>query len=158
MRPRSDGPATPRSSTVDTPKRLRYLPPPSGVRARCTKLPSFGEPMTVFPELSPFPFIMALPFAITMMALHFIIFRPLLQFLDQRTKTIDGARDEAKVLSTQIEDRLHSVEERLKTARSEAGDVRKAARERAHAASTEILAPTALRLLISRRFLAISPR
>lgn len=95
--------------------------------------------MTVFPEFSPFPLLMGVPFAITLMALHFIIFSPLLAYLDERDKTIRGAKDEAKSLSTQIEDRVHDVELRLKAARAEAAALRKEARDRAHAQAGDIL-------------------
>ncbi|TNE90051.1 MAG: hypothetical protein EP330_09490 [Deltaproteobacteria bacterium] len=96
--------------------------------------------MTVFPEFSPFPLLMAVPFAITLIALHYILFSPLLAYLEARDKTIRGARDEAKSLTDQIEERLLDLEVRLKEARSQAAAVRKEARDRAHLQANEILA------------------
>lgn len=95
--------------------------------------------MTVFPEFSPFPLLMAVPFAVTLIALHYILFSPLLAYLDARNETIRSARDEARSLSDQIEDRLIEVDARLKEARSAAANVRKDARDRANAQANEIL-------------------
>ena len=95
--------------------------------------------MTVFPELSPFPIIMALPFAVTLLALHLILLKPLMAYLDERQRTVSGARKEAGDLAARVEERLASVDERLKAARAEAAALRKEARDRANLAANDIL-------------------
>lgn len=95
--------------------------------------------MVIIPDL-PLVAILTIPFLIALVGLHFILFKPLMDYLDERDKASSGARAEAGRLTGQIEDRLATLDDRLKAARAEVNDLRKAARERAASKEHEILA------------------
>lgn len=73
---------------------------------------------------------MTLPFAVAAIALHVILVRPLQQWLEGRDGAIQGARHEAESLAADAEAQVATLEARLKAARTEAGQIREAARQR----------------------------
>jgi len=83
--------------------------------------------------------ILLVPFLVTMVSLHFILFKPMLQYLDERNAAGEAARGETGVLLTQLDDRMAVLNERIEEARAEVGDHRSAARGRALEAEAKIL-------------------
>ena len=64
--------------------------------------------------------IQAIPFAITLGALHVILFKPMLEYLGEREEAIGGARDAAKALEAKAAAKLDEYEAEVKAARSAA--------------------------------------
>lgn len=64
--------------------------------------------------------IQAIPFAITLGALHFILFKPMLAYLGEREEAIDGARAAAEALEAKAAAKLDEYEAEVKTARTAA--------------------------------------
>ncbi len=83
---------------------------------------------------------MVFPFLVTMIALWFLLFKPVLDYLAEREAVSHDARKEADGLNTKVEDRLSELQQRLATARSEVSAVRAAARSRALEQETHIVA------------------
>ena len=83
--------------------------------------------------------LLTLPFAVAALAVHLILWRPLLAWLDERDHTSAHAREEAARLDTQAGEQLARIEARLADARAHAGSLRQQARARAHAQETEIV-------------------
>lgn len=97
--------------------------------------------MEVIPQFAtPIPYLLTLSFLVTYAALHFILLKPLQQYLDEREEAVSGARHQAEALGAQIDDRLAKIEARLVAARGEVADLRAAARSKAHEAEVAILA------------------
>ena len=71
------------------------------------------------------------PFLVTLVALHFIIFKPMLEYLEDREKAQTGGREEAEALQARIEEKLGAWQSRLNQAQAEVVDLR--ARRRAEA-------------------------
>ena len=94
-------------------------------------------------EILPDPVHVALlvvPFLVTMMGLHVILWRPLLDWLDAREHTTEQARKEAADLTASADEQLTRLEERLAAARAGAVQIRSEARAAAQAKEAEILA------------------
>lgn len=78
-------------------------------------------------QISVDPVVVALqvvPFLLTMIALHFIIFKPMLAYLDQREQARVAGRDEALALQAGIDQKLAQVEARMSQAHSEIVDLK----------------------------------
>lgn len=78
-------------------------------------------------QIIPDPLVVALqlvPFLLTMAALHFIIFKPMLEYLDDRDKARSGGRDEAEALQGRIEEKVADYDARMEEAHSEVVDLR----------------------------------
>ena len=56
------------------------------------------------------------PFLITLIGLHFMLIKPMMNYLDQLDHETVGARKEAQTLNDQVEERLETLNERLSTA------------------------------------------
>jgi F-type H+-transporting ATPase subunit b len=84
--------------------------------------------------------LLTIPFAVAALAVHLILWRPLLAWLDERDHTSAHAREEAARLDTQAADQLSRIEARLADARAHVGALRAEARERAHAQEARIVA------------------
>ena len=84
--------------------------------------------------------IMAMPFLVALFSLHFILFKPLMQFVVDRQKAIGEANHEAETMSAEVETRVASLENTLAAARDRITTERNAARARANAQSSAILA------------------
>ena len=82
-------------------------------------------------NIIPIPTLLVLqliPFAIALAALYYIIFKPMVAYLDAREENIEGARAEAKELEQQTAQNLAELNNRLKEVRSTLNDKRMAAR------------------------------
>lgn len=78
-------------------------------------------------QIIPDPLVVALqlvPFLLTLVALHFIIFKPMIEFLDEREKARTGGRQEAEGLQSRIAEKMAEVEARMAQAHSEVVDLR----------------------------------
>lgn len=78
-------------------------------------------------QISIDPVVVALqlvPFLLTMVALHFIIFRPMLDYLDQREQARVAGRDEAQALQAGIEEKTARMEGQMAQALSEVVDLK----------------------------------
>ncbi len=76
-------------------------------------------------------FLHAIPFALTMAMLHYVLFKPMIGYLGDREKAIVGSREDAKRLQEKAEVKLAEYEAALAIARTEASSVRAAARAEA---------------------------
>ncbi len=88
-------------------------------------------------QIIPDPLVVALqlvPFLLTLAALHAIIFKPMLDYLDDRDKARVGGRDEAESLQARIEEKLADYQSSLDSAQNEVLDLRA---ERRTAAAAE---------------------
>lgn len=95
--------------------------------------------MTIIPDLET-AIVLAIPFVITFLALHLILFRPLFDYLEERQDASVTARREAGELSGQIEQRVATLDQKLATARDEVAALRAAARAKAHEEEARIVA------------------
>ena len=95
--------------------------------------------MTIIPDLET-TLLMTIPFLVTYAALHFILFRPLYDYLQERDDAITKTLADAKDLDGVIEEQVGQLETKLSAARDEASDVRAEARAKAHEHETDILA------------------
>ncbi|MEC7986369.1 MAG: ATP synthase F0 subunit B [Myxococcota bacterium] len=78
-------------------------------------------------NIIPIPTLLVLqliPFLITLVALYFIIFAPMLRYLDERSENIAGARSKATELEKQSEEKLQELNDRLQKIRSDLNDKR----------------------------------
>ncbi|HHO51180.1 MAG TPA: hypothetical protein ENK18_09990 [Deltaproteobacteria bacterium] len=94
-------------------------------------------------EIIPDPIHVALltaPFLVAVLSLHLILWRPLLDWLEEREGTTTDAYKQADELDRAAEEHLQGIETRLVEARREANSLRQAARARALAKEAEILA------------------
>ena len=60
-------------------------------------------------------------FVVLMVALHFILYKPLRAMLQQRKETIDGSHQHAKDLAVQVEEKMAAYQEKLQEAKVKAG-------------------------------------
>jgi F0F1-type ATP synthase membrane subunit b/b' len=95
--------------------------------------------MHIIPDLGP-SLALTLPFFVAFFGLWFILWKPLMQFLDDRDKATDGARHEAEAFSVQADGRASDLEARLATAHSELVDLHASARGRAQKKEAVIIA------------------
>jgi len=85
-------------------------------------------------DIIPNPSLIALqmvPFLVTLAALYFIIFKPMLEYLDAREQVISGVRAEAERLQAELAEKMTDYEARLTAARGQVTELR--ARLRAEA-------------------------
>jgi F-type H+-transporting ATPase subunit b len=93
-------------------------------------------------EIVPDPVHVALlmaPFACAALALHLILWKPLLAWMDERDATSETARHEAARLDAAAAEQLARIEARLHDARAHVATLRQAARVRAQAQEAEIV-------------------
>ena len=82
-------------------------------------------------NIIPIPTLLVLqlfPFLLTLVALYFIIFKPMLKYLEERDENIKGAQLKAKELEQQSKEKLDELNNRLKTIRGELNDKRMSVR------------------------------
>lgn len=82
----------------------------------------------------------AVPFLVTMIALHYILFKPMLAYLEEREAAIEGVRREAVAMQERVSTEQAEWEKRLTEARREAGAYRSRLHDEAAAQRNEILA------------------
>lgn len=78
-------------------------------------------------EIIPTPIVVLLqlfPFGLTVAALYFILFKPMLAYLDERTAAIEGERQKAVELEARVVARVAEYEARLEKARAEVTELR----------------------------------
>jgi len=78
-------------------------------------------------QIIPDPLVVALqlvPYLLTLAALHFIIFRPMLDYLEDRERARTSGREEADALQVRIEEKLADYEARMNRAHAEVVDLR----------------------------------
>jgi F0F1-type ATP synthase membrane subunit b/b' len=95
--------------------------------------------MQIIPELVP-TLLLTVPFLVTYIALHFILLRPLLDYLEGRDAAMHGTRTQAAELHAKTDSRLTELDAQLKGARLEITDFRAKARAKALANESAILA------------------
>lgn len=98
-----------------------------------------GTIMEIFPN-PPFAALMTLPFLVAFVGLHFILFKPLYAYLDERTAASRKAREQARKLQEESEQKLADVEQRLDSVRREIVALRAGKRATALEKEAEILA------------------
>jgi F-type H+-transporting ATPase subunit b len=74
------------------------------------------------------------PFLVLMVGLHFLLFKPMIAFLDERRAATVGARAEAERLQSQAGDQVGRYEAALAAARGTIAELRGARRAEANAA------------------------
>ena len=79
------------------------------------------------------------PFLVCLAGLHVILFKPMLNYLAERSQETDGARKEAKEINELVDDRIETLNQRLQDARNEAGQLRSAARAKAAVKGQDII-------------------
>jgi F-type H+-transporting ATPase subunit b len=80
-----------------------------------------------------------LPFLTTVLGMHYIVFRPMINYLEARDEAIHGGRAEAEVIEEKICQRMDDYEQRLAAARTEVTALRAARRVEAQAAYAEVV-------------------
>lgn len=90
--------------------------------------------MEIFPN-PPFAALMTLPFVVTFFGLHFLLFKPLFAYLEERDAASHGARAEAASLKGDIDAKLSEVNAKVDEARRVITTMR--ASRRADALKTE---------------------
>jgi len=94
-------------------------------------------------QIIPDPLVMALqmiPFLVTLVALYKIILSPMLDYLDDRQKTIEKGTSGVDALNAEIAERTSQYENQLKAARSHGSEIRGAKRAEAKSAYAEKIA------------------
>jgi len=81
-----------------------------------------------------------IPFLLTVTALYYIIFKPMLGYLSERDGATGGARQQAEDMQAQINEKLSSYEESIATARSRIALTRSSRRADAMTAYNERIA------------------
>jgi F-type H+-transporting ATPase subunit b len=81
----------------------------------------------------------AIPFGITLIALYFILFKPMLAYLDERADATIGARQKAKELEALAEEKALALQGELKKAQVEIGAIRTQSRNDALAEYNTII-------------------
>jgi F0F1-type ATP synthase membrane subunit b/b' len=92
----------------------------------------FPDPVLVVVQLAPFLVLMA--------GLHFILFKPMLAFLEQRQAATVGARAEAEKLQSRSGEQVGRYEAAVNAARAEVADLRAARRAAANVEYQRIVA------------------
>ena len=85
-------------------------------------------------EIIPTPIVVLLqlfPFGVTALALYYILFKPMLAYLDERAAAIEGERQKAAQLEARVVARLAEYEARLEKARAEVTELRTSRRAEA---------------------------
>lgn len=72
-----------------------------------------------------------IPFVVTMIALYYIIFKPMLRYLDERDDSTVGAREKGLKLSEEVDKKLADLEEQLRKAQTKIGEERGLSRAQA---------------------------
>jgi F-type H+-transporting ATPase subunit b len=94
-------------------------------------------------EIMPDPWLaplLAMPFLATMAALHFILYKPLLAYLEARDHALHGAKHEADSLAQQNAGSMAELDRKMAEAHGSVGAIRREARGRANEVEAKILA------------------
>ncbi|MGC6493094.1 MAG: ATP synthase F0 subunit B [Myxococcota bacterium] len=82
-----------------------------------------GDLMQIIPDPT-FATMMAIPFVVTLVALHLILYRPLMAYLEGREAATSGARDSASDTLARVEAASADLKQRLADARAQVAEVR----------------------------------
>lgn len=94
-------------------------------------------------EIVPDPLLVALflpPFLIAVAVMWFVLWRPLLTWMNEREDAVADARAEARRLDEQVASNVESLEQRLGSVRSDLTAMRQSVRAEATAAERAVLA------------------
>lgn len=94
-------------------------------------------------EIIPTPVVVlaqVFPFLVTLVGLYFILFKPMLAYLDGRSAMIAGERQKAAEIEAQLTARMNEYQARLTAARAEVVELRSTRREAAIAEYNVIVA------------------
>jgi len=95
--------------------------------------------MRIIPDLT-HTILLTIPFFVALFGMYAIIWRPLIEWMEEREGLESKARKEAEELDEAARDQLVRIEARLAESRAEATEMRAATRERALGKEAEILA------------------
>ena len=84
--------------------------------------------MNIYPNLT-LIILQLIPFLLTVFALNSIIFKPLMNYLEERENASGGASGQAKQFDSEVEEGLEKIQRSLKEAHSIAAEKRSNARE-----------------------------
>jgi F-type H+-transporting ATPase subunit b len=84
--------------------------------------------MNIYPNLT-LVLLQFIPFLLTLVALNFLIFKPMLRYLDERDGASSGAEDEAKKIDSEIKANLEELDSTILSAQQEASAQRSTARD-----------------------------
>ena len=65
-----------------------------------------------------------IPFLVSIIVLHFVLFKPMLQYLEERNEKITGTKKSAIDLQQETQDKIQSLESQLKKVNKEIGERR----------------------------------
>ena len=85
--------------------------------------------MNIYPNFT-LVLLQVIPFLLTIAVLHLIIFKPMLNYLEERDNASSGAEEEAKRLNEEIKSRLAELDSKIRDAQQEASKMRSDSRER----------------------------
>ena len=94
--------------------------------------------MHIIPDLGP-SLALSIPFFVAFLGLWFILWKPLMQFLDEREAATIGAREEALAFESEADVRAGQLEQKLAEAHASNVEFHNAARARALAKEAEIV-------------------
>jgi F-type H+-transporting ATPase subunit b len=80
-----------------------------------------------------------LPFLTTVLGMYYIVFRPMINYLEARDEAIQGGRAEAEAIEELIRQRMDEYEQRLAVARIEVTALRATRRVEAQAAYADVV-------------------
>jgi len=83
--------------------------------------------------------IQLVPFLVTLVGLHYIIFKPMLAHLADRERNIDGFKREAALLQEEVAGKLGELEAKLSSAKAEAAVERASLRRDSKAAEAAVV-------------------
>lgn len=83
--------------------------------------------------------IQLVPFLVTLVGLHYIIFKPMLAHLADRERNIEGFKREAALLQEEVAGKVGELEAKLKDAKAEAAIERASLRKESKAAEAEMV-------------------
>lgn len=95
--------------------------------------------MNIIPDLT-LTLVQMAPFLVLLVGLHFILFKPLVAYLEEREQATDGARKEAAALQQQAAAALARWEQELAKAQAEVTEFRAGRRQVAQQAYQAIVA------------------
>jgi len=84
--------------------------------------------------------LLVIPFLVAVTGAHFILWKPLLAYLEEREDTVEKAVKETDELQTSTEHQLTDLEAKLTAARAKVVELKSDARARAQVKEAEILA------------------
>ena len=85
--------------------------------------------MNIYPSLT-LILLQLIPFLLTLFALNSIIFKPMLNYLNERENASSGAGDKARAIEAEIAANVSDIEAKIQAAQKDASQLRSTAREK----------------------------